>query len=118
MTLNDASRQLAQLLRTENDLLNAGDAAAAARLLPEKQAATQALQAALPGATPDPHWAALLRDLANENRALLSHAMDVQGRILEMVARAARLAAPGAVRYGNRGVKRQDMGAMALAMRA
>jgi hypothetical protein len=123
MTLNDASRQLAQVLRTENDLLRAGDADGAARLLPQKQRAAQALRDALPGSSPDAEWAGLLRALAEENRTLLHHAMDVQARILEMVARAARSAAPGPVGYGARGAlrpgtARSSIGAMAMALRA
>jgi hypothetical protein len=116
--LNDAARQLATVLRAENDFLRAGNTAAATALLAQKQAATQALQAALPGNEPDPHWASLLRDLAAENRSLLTQAMDVQSRILEMVARAARAAAPGPMRYGKTGTPRSSIGAMAMALRA
>ena len=117
-SLNDAARQLAHVLRQENDLLRAGNAQAAADLLPQKQGATRDLQAALAGSEPDPHWASLLRDLAHENRTLLTQAMEVQSRILKMVARAARAATPGPLRYGARGTTRTAMGAMALALRA
>ena len=116
--LNDAARRLATVLRAENDHLRAGNAEAATALLAQKQSATLALQAALPGNEADPRWAALLRDLAAENRALLSQAMEVQSRILEMVARAARAAVPGPVRYGRTGSARSGIGAMAMALRA
>jgi hypothetical protein len=57
--LNDAARQLATVLRIENDLLRSGNTQGATALLPQKQAATLALQAALPGNEADPHWAGL-----------------------------------------------------------
>jgi hypothetical protein len=111
-------RRLALVLRAENDALAQGDHEAAAGLLPEKRAATAALQAMLPGAMPDPRVAAQLRALAIENAAQLTQAIEVQGRILEMVARAARAAAPGAVRYGAHGATTSSMGALALTLRA
>lgn len=116
--LNDAARQLASVLRAENDHLRVHDAVSAAALLPQKQAATQALQSALAGNEADPHWAGLLRNLAAENRTLLTQAIEVQSRILEMVARAARNASPGPLRYGKTGAARSSMGAMAMALRA
>jgi hypothetical protein len=116
--LNDATRQLATVLRAENDHLRAHDGAAAAALLPAKQAAVQALQSAMASNQADPHWAGLLRDLADENRTLLSQAMEVQSRILEMVVRAARNASPGPLRYGKTGAARSSLGAMAMALRA
>ena len=118
MTFNDAAKQLALVLRAENDHLAAGAPDLAARLLPQKQAATAALQAASPAATIDLQLAATLRDLAEENRTRLAGAIEVQGRILEMVARAARLASPPPPRYGARGATRSNIGAMALALRA
>jgi flagellar biosynthesis/type III secretory pathway chaperone len=118
VNLNDAARQLATVLRAENDCLRAGNTPGATALLARKQAATQALQAALPGNEADPHWAGLLRDLAAENRTLLTQAMEVQSRILEMVARAARAAVPGPMRYGKTGAARSSIGAMAMALRA
>jgi hypothetical protein len=118
LSLNNAARRLATVLRTENDLLRAGHAQAAADLLPQKQTATRDLQAALANNQPDPHWATILRDLAAENRTLLTQAMDVQSRILEMVARAARAAVPRPTRYGKTGAPRTPIGAMAMALRA
>ena len=115
-------RRLALVLRAENDALACGDHVAAALLLPEKRAATAALQAALPGSTPDASSAAHLRTLAIENAAALTQAIEVQGRILEMVARAARAASPGAVRYGAQGgltgAATSSMAALALTLRA
>ena len=118
MTLEDAARQLALVLRAENDHLAAGEPEAAVRLLPQKEAATLALKAATPGGTMDLRLAVILRDLAAENRALLAQAIEVQGRILEMVARVARLATPGPVRYGAKGKARGSIGGLALALRA
>lgn len=118
MTFEDAARQLALVLRAENDALAAGAPDTAAQLLPQKQAATAALQAAAPSATVDARVASTLQELAGQNRALLAQAIEVQGRILEMVARAARLAAPAPVRYGAQGAPRSSIGAMALALRA
>ncbi len=42
----------------------------------------------------------------------------MQTRILEMVARAARAAVPGPMRYGKAGFPRSSIGAMAMALRA
>lgn len=118
MSLEQAGRRLAALLREENALLAANDMDAAVLLVGEKQAALAALERALPGSMTDPAMASELRALAMRNRTLLTQAMQVQGRILEMVARAARAAAPGAVRYGAGGTRRTDGGALALTVRA
>jgi hypothetical protein len=118
MTLDDAARRLMLLLRQENDLLAAGDPAGAARLLPQKQDAVAALQSALPGAVADAAVAAELREVTARNRALLTGAMQVQSRILAMVARAARAAAPGATTYAPTGAATQPRRAMALTLRA
>ena len=116
--LDSPIRRLALVLRAENDALAANDAEAAARLLPEKLQATAALQAAIPGAAIDPALAAHLRALATENAARLTTAIEVQGRIVEMVARAARQASPGAVRYGATGSRAPSLAALALTLRA
>ena len=87
-------------------------------LRPQNVAPTAPLKAAGPGAVIEARVATTLRDLAEENRTRLSQAIEVQGRILEMVARAARQATPGPVRYGARGNVRSGIGAMALALRA
>ena len=118
MSLIRAVCRLAQVLRAENDALADGDAAAAVRLLPEKQQATTALQAAIPSGTLDKATAQWLADLATENRIRLARAIEVQGRVLEMVAQAARRTAPGIRRYGARGEVEAQKGAVAMTIRA
>ena len=118
MSLESAGQRLAALLREENALLAANETDAAVLLVADKQAALTALERALPGSVADPALASELRALAVRNRALLAQAIQVQGRVLEMVARAARAAAPGAVRYGAGGSRRTDGGALALVVRA
>ena len=111
-------RQLARVLRAENEALRAHDAAAATSMLLAKQEALRVFQAALKHGVPDTKLAAELRELSNDNAALLVEAMEVQGRIMEMVARAARQTAPGSVRYGARGMARPSGEAMSLALNA
>ena len=118
MTLNEAARSLAEVLRAENDALAAQDLVAAGLLLPAKEAAIAGLRAVLPGGSPDPALAAELRDVAAENSARLLQAIEVQGRILELVARAARQATAGAVHYGARGAATALREAVALTLRA
>ena len=118
MTLDDAVRRLAHILRAENNALALGDLAAAALLLPEKLQATAALQAAIPAAAIDKTVVAWLQDLATENRTRLALAIEVQGRILEMVAQAARRSVPAASRYGADGGAQAHKGALAMTIRA
>ena len=118
MTLDDAARRLTAVLKEENAALGRGDVAQAMRLLPEKQQAAVDLRAALPGGKPDRATTEALRSLADENATRLLAAIDVQARILEMVARAARHAAPGAVGYGAKGGMTRQGGAMAIAIKA
>lgn len=118
MSLDHAAGRLAQVLRAENDALAAGDSAAAVLLLAEKQLATAAFQAAIPNSAIDRATAEWLRGLAAENRARLAQAIEIQGRILEMVAQAARRTAPGLRRYGARGAVEQGTGAVAMTIRA
>ncbi len=124
-----AATRLIQVLTAENASLLALDMPAAAALLDEKLAAARGLaQAAVarPAARhPDAAGLALqLRDLAQQNRALLERAIVVQGRVLDMVARAARQGvAQAGGRYGAGGAAAldrggSDWGAMALHMRA
>lgn len=113
-----ATLRMAQVLRAENQALSDGDLVAAGRLLPEKESAATALRAALPDAVPDPDMAALLRRLSVENGERLSLAIEVQGRILELVARAARMTAPAPGQYGRRGTMAPGIAAQALALRA
>lgn len=120
-----AAARLAQVLTDENAALLALDAPAAAALLTEKLAAARELaeaaaQRPAPRQTPESAGLALrLRDLAEENRRLLEHAILVQGRVLDMVARAARQgAAQSSGRYGASGAAAAAGGAMALHVRA
>lgn len=111
--------RLCGLLAAENDLLRSLDFAATARLLPAKQAAADALgQAASAPAEALAPAVAALRALAEENRTLLERAMLVQGRVIELIARAACSADP-APRYARSGAyaARRDTG-FALSARA
>lgn len=81
-TTTPAAR-LAAILTEENAALAALDFPRAVALLPAK---TQAAESVL--AAPDAAAAPLLAPLAEENRRLLQHAMAVQGRVIEIVARA------------------------------
>ena len=124
--LLSAAARLVQVLKAENTALQALDAPAAAALLEEKLAATRALAEAAtqrPASarqTPESAGLALqLRDLAEENRRLLERAIQVQSRVLDMVARAARQGvAQSSGRYGASGAATADRGAMALHVRA
>lgn len=111
----EAAERLATVLQRENAALAAMDLHGAAVLLPEKQAAAATLLEALaaphppqprpladPAAPLAPHLA-LLADLANENRRRLEHAIAVQGRVIGLIARALRNAAPPTPRYGATG---------------
>ncbi len=120
-----AAARLIGVLAAENAALLALDAPAAAALLEEKLAAARSLAQVSAGRlaarqTPELGGLALrLRDLAEENRRLLEHAILVQGRVLDMVARAARQGvAQSSGRYGAGGAAALDRGAMALHMRA
>lgn len=125
-----AAARLIQVLAAENAALLGLDIPAAAALLDEKLAAARGLgaaSAARPAVRQSPEAAGLalqLRDLAQQNRLLLEHAIVVQGRVLDMVARAARQGvARAAGRYGSGGAATlerggRDQGAMALHMRA
>ena len=104
--LTAAATALAETLAEENVALAALDLAAAAALLARKQAAVEAFARAqaAPCGPPDDaqrRVAAQLRDLAEENRALLERGLRVQARVLELVARAVKRPAPA--RYGARG---------------
>ena len=117
-SLDQATRALAHVIRAENDALAATDFAAAARLVPAKIAAVEAMRACLPGARADIRVATMLKEAAAENSDRLALAISVQQRILEMVTRAAKASAPGAVSYSRRGRMRSEEGAMALTLRA
>lgn len=87
-----AGTQLAETLEAENAALSGLDLPRAAGLLADKQRAVAELAAAQ--ATPASRDAAermarRLQVLAVENRRLLERAMAAQGRVIELVARAA-----------------------------
>ena len=100
---------LADVLERENTALRAMDMLGATRLLGEKTAAVAALEAAL-DALADQAWdrprvPADLRErldgLAKENQRLLERALEVQGHVVSLIARAAaREVERQAPRYG------------------
>ena len=116
-----AANLLAGVLSRENEALQRLDYLAAVALVPTKEAAVATLGKAttsLPSVALTPALAALgqrLRSLAAENQALLERAIEVQTRIVRIVARAA---APGATdgRYTVRGGRAQPRRVMALAL--
>ncbi len=117
-TLDNAGQRLERVLLAENEALAGGDPEAAVRYLSEKQAAAAAFKAASRDPAPDATLAARLRDLVAENGALLRRAIDVQGRVLEIVAHAALRATPGPVCYGAGGGTAITAAALALTLRA
>jgi len=116
----EAAERLAAVLKRENAALAALDLRGATAMLAEKQAAAAELLAALAGGgAPPPLHARLLRDLAGENRRRLEHAIAVQGRVIGLIARALRSAAPPAPRYGATGAMAAGRAApVALSARA
>ncbi len=101
--LNQAGERLAEVLARENAALAELDLRRAAGMLAEKQQAAAAFVAAQPGGGAPPAELALrLRDLTQENRLKLEHAVAVQRRIIAIIARAVHAAAP-APRYGATG---------------
>ena len=107
-----AATALAEVLERENARLAALDLAVAGRLLAEKEsavAAFRAAQAEAGGGLPAEALEAAraiglrLRDLAAENRRLLERGMAAQGRVVAVIARAARRAPSGPPRYAASG---------------
>ena len=122
-TLLAAAARLERVLLAENAALQAMDQDALPALFQEKSAAAAAL--AVVAAHPVARTPALgaqagrLRDLAAENQRLLARAIDVQDRVLRLVASAARQAGlRQAARYGAAGRPRPDRTAVALQTRA
>ncbi len=105
VAMSETIDRLSALLVEENTALKAMDFARAGSLLAPKHAAADALAAAWraadPGGVPHDKMRAL-GVLAEENRQLLKHAMRVQRRVLDLVAKAAR-SAPQLNRYGAAG---------------
>ncbi|MDT7951747.1 MAG: hypothetical protein RQ966_09605 [Acetobacteraceae bacterium] len=94
----DAALKLEAILTAENEALEGHDADAAVALLADKLAAAQALD-------PEqitPEQGTRLRELSVRNQMLLERALRVQGEIIGMVVRAARLM-PAGPRYGAAG---------------
>ena len=118
MTFSEAAKNLAVVLRAENDALAAGDYAVATGLLSRKESAAAELRRAATGTDPDAGLTTTLRDLVQENGERLAMALRVQERIIEMIAQAARQAAPQPVRYHAPGRPRSPIGALALTLRA
>ena len=118
-----AARRLERALLAENAALQEMDVDALPALFQEKAAAAADLAAASaqPAArTPDlTAQAERVRDLAAENRRLLARAIDIQDRVLRLVASAARQAGlREAARYGAAGQPWPDRAAVALLTRA
>lgn len=104
MELMDAGSALAETLEAENSALTALDLPRAGAMLARKQRALADLAAAAARADTPSHQAAdrvarRLQALALENKRLLQRAITAQGRVLEVVARAA-MPAEAAVGYG------------------
>ncbi len=85
-----ALQRLAAALERENAALTALDLAAIGPLLAEKEAALASLSAAPPPSQALIEAAHAVAALARRNRALLQHAITVQGRVIALIARAAR----------------------------
>jgi hypothetical protein len=94
--MTNPSAALEAVLEAENTALAAHDTAAAIALLPRKQQAAAALDAATP---PSPR----LHALALENQRLLARTIAAQQEVIALIARAARATAPTAPRYGAAG---------------
>jgi hypothetical protein len=122
-----AAVSLAETLAAENAALTALDLPRAVSLIPEKQRASDAFAAAqaLARRGTEPHaeaarLAARLHDLAAENRRLLERAINVQSRVLGLVARAVPRATAhrNGTRYGANGNLSASRQAMAFALSA
>ena len=103
--MDEAIERLAALLTEENAALERMDFARAGSLLAPKHAAADALAAAWRAADPADGVSEKMRELgllAEDNRQLLKRAMRVQRRVLDLVAKAARLPSADG-RYGSEG---------------
>jgi flagellar biosynthesis/type III secretory pathway chaperone len=115
-----AAQRLVEALRAENEALSRLDLAAAGELARTKRQAADAFAAAFDAAqrtgsraegadrSRAEEVALRLRDLTAENRRLLERAIDLQSRVIETIAGAARPAGPGI--YGARGRMRDARG--------
>jgi hypothetical protein len=112
-----AGKRLADILVRENDALRRVDYAAAVALVPDKEAALAALADHGIQANFPPPLARQLRDVAAENHELLTLAIKVQTRVVQIVARA--YAPPKSEnRYSARAGKPAPQPALALSTRA
>ncbi len=123
-----AAQRLAEALRAENEALARLDLSAAAELGRAKRLASDAFAAAYDAAQKTGSrvaeadraraeaMALRLRDLSAENRRLLERAIELQSRVIETIAGAAKPAGPAT--YGARGVLRDAAGGpMAISAR-
>lgn len=110
---SDAAERLMRLLTEENAALEAMDLTRATGLLAEKHLACEALAAA--GASLAA--AERLRELCRENQRLLTRAMDVQQRLIALVA-AARAPNTRDRRYGANAHLAVERRAMPIALSA
>ncbi len=119
-SLFEARRDLQTVLLEENAALLATDFPAAAALLPRKMAAFEVFLAAQPDRSPsDPvPFGRTLRTVMTENTRLLEQAIEVQTRVVEIIARAARRSEDSGPRYGAQGHATRAGGALALVTRA
>ena len=104
MELMDAGTALAETLEAENSALTALDLPRVGAMLARKQRALADLAAAAARVDAPSHHAAdrvarRLQALALENKRLLQRAIAAQGRVIEVVARAA-VPAEAAIGYG------------------
>lgn len=121
-----AAARLAEALRAENEALARLDLPAAAALATPKRQATDAFAAAYEAARRSGARAAgadraaaeavagRLRDLSSENRRLLERAIELQARVIETIAGAAR---PASATYDGSGGPRGARGPAAVASR-
>ena len=112
-----AALRLAEALRAENEALARLDLAAAAGLATAKRQASDAFAAAFDAASRSgsraegadraraEEIAVKLRALTAENRRLLERAIELQSRVIETIAGAAKPPGPGT--YGDRGRARE-----------
>ena len=116
-----AATLLADVLSDENQALQRLDYSAAVALVPAKEAMMATLGKAVAHLHPVEHTPALtalgqrLRFLAAENQVLLERAIEVQTRIVRIVARAAMPSAESG-RYTVDGGREQPSRVMALAL--
>nr|WP_321984405.1 hypothetical protein [uncultured Lichenicoccus sp.] len=114
IALLDASNHLLDVLDKENAALRRLDLPAATAMVAVKQDALTRFEAARPPTPPAPGSSHALKGVAarlqaaiEENRKLLERAMTVQGRIMSLLAKAAREQVPEQ-RYGSQGSYRSD----------